>query len=138
MAASMPCQDCASGTLHGGTPTGKVIALHGLPTYVTEPPSGTPKGIVVIIPDAFGWELPNTRVLADSYAKKGNFRVYVPEFMDGMYLYTLQTKIRCLIPKIGHSVTPDLLTSMDKVMADEQGILGKMYIGVQQSSIIDI
>ena len=83
MAASMPCKDCVSGTLHGGTPTGKVIRLHGLPAYVAEPPSNNPKGIIVIIPDAFGWELPNTRVLADSYAKKGDFRVYVPEFWDG-------------------------------------------------------
>ena len=79
----MACKDCVTGTLHGGTPTGTVTTLHGLPVYVAEPPSGVPKAIIVILSDAFGWELPNTRVLADSYAKKGNFRVYVPEVMNG-------------------------------------------------------
>ncbi len=83
MAASMPCKDCISGTLHSGTPTGTVTTLHGLPTYVADPPSGSPKGIIVIIPDAFGWEFTNNRVLADSYAKKGSFRVYIPDFMNG-------------------------------------------------------
>jgi len=69
-----------------------------LPTYIAEPPSGTPpKGIVVIIPDAFGWELPNSRVLADSYAEKGNFRVYLPDFMNG------------------HWLRHDLLTNIDQV-----------------------
>jgi dienelactone hydrolase len=82
MAASMPCKNCVSG-LYDGTPTGTVTTLHGLPTYVAEPPSGSPKGIIVIIPDAFGWELSNTRVLADRYAKRGAFRVYVPDFMNG-------------------------------------------------------
>lgn len=91
----MPCKDCVSGTLHGGTPTGKVITIHGLPAYVVDPPSGKPKGIIVIIPDAFGWELPNTRVLADSYAQKGNFKVYVPEFMDGADRYASYLRVRC-------------------------------------------
>lgn len=51
----MACKDCVSGTLHEGTPAGRVETVHGLATYVTEPPNGaTPKGIVVIIPDAFG------------------------------------------------------------------------------------
>ena len=72
-----------SGTLHRETPTGRVTTLHGLPAYVAEPPSGSPKGIIVIIPDAFGWELPNIRALADHYAKRGDFRVYVPDFMNG-------------------------------------------------------
>jgi hypothetical protein len=84
MAASMPCKDCVSGTLHEGTPAGREETIHGLPTYVTEPPNGvTPKGIVVIIPDAFGWKLVNSRVLADRYAERGGFTVYLPEFMDG-------------------------------------------------------
>jgi hypothetical protein len=38
---------------------------------------------VVIIPDAFGWTLPNTRVMANDIATKGSFQVLVPDFMDG-------------------------------------------------------
>lgn len=97
MAASMPCRDCATGTLHEGTPKGRVETVHGLPTYIAEPPSGTPKAIIVIIPDAFGWELPNSRVLADSYAEKGNFRVYLPDFMDGMSRICLSASSRCIL-----------------------------------------
>lgn len=79
----MACRDCFRGTLHEGTPIGRVETVHGLPTYVTDPPSGEPRGLIVIIPDAFGWELPNNRVLADSYAKRGGYRVYSPDFMNG-------------------------------------------------------
>ena len=84
MAASMPCKDCASGVLHEGTPAGREETIHGLMTYVTDPPSGVAaKGIVVIIPDLFGWSLNNSRVLADRYAERGGYTVYLPDFMDG-------------------------------------------------------
>ena len=78
-------QCCATGSLHTGVPTGQVTKLHGLDCYVASPPSGTkPKGVVVILPDALGWTLPNNRILADCYAREGGFMVYLPEFMDGM------------------------------------------------------
>lgn len=78
-------QCCATGSLHTGTPKGRVEKVHGLDCYIAEPANGAAaKGVVVIIPDAFGWELPNNRILADCYAEKGGFRVYLPEFMDGM------------------------------------------------------
>lgn len=79
---SFPRQCCASGSLHSGTPTGREDKLHGLDVYIAEP-SGKPKGIVVILPDIFGWTLANTRILADSFAKKGDFLVLLPDFMDG-------------------------------------------------------
>lgn len=63
-------QCCATGSLHTGTPTGRIERLHGLDCYVADAPS-TPKGIIVIIPDAFGWTLPNNRILADDYAADG-------------------------------------------------------------------
>ena len=77
------CRDCISGVLHEDDYTGSVETIHGLPTYIARP-EGQPKGLIVIIPDAFGWELPNSRVLADKYAKAG-FLVYLPEFMDGSF-----------------------------------------------------
>ena len=87
MTSSLPCKDCASGVLHEGTPTGREETVHGLNTYVTHPPSGSSSagGIVVIIPDLFGWKLNNSRVLADRYAERGGYTVYVPDFMDGMF-----------------------------------------------------
>ena len=80
----MSCPDCFSGHIHAGTPTGRVTKLHGLDVYVAEPPASAPaKGIVIIIPDAFGWEFVNNRILADHYAERGGYMVYLPEFMNG-------------------------------------------------------
>jgi hypothetical protein len=76
------CPDCLTGFVKGGTPTGTVTTIHGLQTYVARP-VGTPKAVIVFIPDAFGWELSNPRLLADTYAKKGGYLVYLPNFMNG-------------------------------------------------------
>lgn len=87
----MSCPDCFNGHAHEGTPLGKVTKLHGLDTYVAEPPDGREvKGIVVIIPDAFGWEFINNKLLADHYASKGSYRVYLPDFMNGQSPSLLQ------------------------------------------------
>ncbi|QIW96517.1 hypothetical protein AMS68_002035 [Peltaster fructicola] len=77
-------QCCATGSLHTGTPTGKLGKIHGLECYTAEA-SGDPKGIIVIIPDAFGLSLANNKILADDYAKNG-FTVYLPDFMEGIEL----------------------------------------------------
>jgi dienelactone hydrolase len=83
----MSCPDCFKGTIHDGKPTGTVTRLHGFDTYVAEPANGSPpKGIVVIIPDAFGWDFVNIRLIADNYARKRDFRVYAPDFMGGQSL----------------------------------------------------
>ncbi|KAI9720163.1 MAG: hypothetical protein M1812_002980 [Candelaria pacifica] len=80
---SLPCKDCVSGVVHSGTPTGSTNKIHGVDTYFASPSNGgPPRGIIVVVPDVFGWTFSNTRVLADSYAKKGNFTVYVPDFMN--------------------------------------------------------
>jgi dienelactone hydrolase len=77
----MACPDCFTGHVHLGTPTGEETTLHGLRTYVAAP-QGAAKGVIVYIPDAFGWQFVNNRLLADSYAK-GGFLVYLPDFMSG-------------------------------------------------------
>ncbi|CAK7242769.1 MAG: hypothetical protein STHCBS139747_004270 [Sporothrix thermara] len=80
----MSCPDCFTGSVKDGEPRGKVITLHGLQAYATEPVDGRmPKGIIVIIPDVFGWEFVNNRLLADHYADRGDYKVYLPEFMAG-------------------------------------------------------
>lgn len=62
-----------------------MTSLHGLDVYVAEPAAGADavRGIIVIVPDAFGWEFVNNRILADHYAEKGKYKVYLPEFMNG-------------------------------------------------------
>ncbi|KAE8440905.1 hypothetical protein EG329_006326 [Mollisiaceae sp. DMI_Dod_QoI] len=95
----MSCPDCFRGGVTTTHPTGTETTIHGLRTYVAQPKDGiTPKGIIVIITDAFGWEFPNNRVLSDHYAKKGGFLVYCPDFMNG------------------NSLDPRAIGLMDKIM----------------------
>ncbi|KAK0657745.1 Alpha/Beta hydrolase protein [Cercophora newfieldiana] len=81
----MACADCFTGTLRGDiTPSGREETIHSLPTYIATPPDGTtPLGIVVILADAFGYKLLNTRALADAYARRVPCIVYVPDVMGG-------------------------------------------------------
>jgi dienelactone hydrolase len=82
--AAIQCRECVTGTLHTDTPAGIETTIHDIPTYVTRPDEGQPeKGLIVYITDIFGWELPNNRLLADRYAKKGGYVVYVPDFLRG-------------------------------------------------------
>ncbi|KAK4143933.1 protein AIM2 [Dichotomopilus funicola] len=81
----MSCPDCFKGTLRGDVVlTGTEEVIHGIPTYVARPDAGVEtRGTIVILPDAFGWGLQNTRALADAYAKRLPGVVYVPDFMNG-------------------------------------------------------
>lgn len=63
-------------------PVGSARTVYGLPTYVSTPSPGPVKGVIVIVPDAFGWKFLNTMLLADTYAAAG-FRVYLSDFMLG-------------------------------------------------------
>ena len=83
----MPCKDCAAGTIHTADLKGHVETVHGLPTYIADPHEGQrPKGIIVFLCDAFGWELPNNRALSDRYARRTGCRVYCPDIMDGHWM----------------------------------------------------
>ena len=88
MSSTLPCKDCFTGSLTTSVPTGTTSTIHGLPTYVATPPldeGAVPKGLIVMIPDAYGWEMPNNRVLCDVYAQKGGWLVYLPDFMGGEF-----------------------------------------------------
>lgn len=80
--AAPSCKNCLTGFMKTEKPTGTVSTIHGLNTYVATPPNA-PKAIIVIIPDIFGWETNNSRLLADSLAQDGDYLVYLPDFMDG-------------------------------------------------------
>jgi dienelactone hydrolase len=61
--------------------------VHGLNTYVIGN-RDNPRGIIVIYPDAFGLSLPNNKLIADGYAKSGEWLVYLPDFFKGDPLAT--------------------------------------------------
>jgi dienelactone hydrolase len=59
--------------------------------YIAEPEAGKEvKGIIVIISDAFGWQFVNNQIIADHYATRGDFKVYLPDFMDGGSIFYSQ------------------------------------------------
>ncbi|KAK4692991.1 hypothetical protein P7C71_g4316, partial [Lecanoromycetidae sp. Uapishka_2] len=76
------CNDCIKGTVHSGQPSGKEEMIHGLNTYVVGNRTN-PRGIIVIYSDVFGLPLPNNRLIADAYAKSGEWLVYLPDFFEG-------------------------------------------------------
>ncbi|KAL9061581.1 MAG: hypothetical protein Q9162_000113 [Coniocarpon cinnabarinum] len=82
MSAGGYCKDCVSGTIHDGTPTGRTEKLYDLDVYVAEP-SSQPKATIVMITDAFGWQLNNNRIMADNLAKKTECKVLMPDFFCG-------------------------------------------------------
>jgi hypothetical protein len=81
------CADCLRGTLRGDVKLiGVEEVLYDLPTYVSRPGDDVkPLGVVVIMPDAMGWTLHNTRALADTYAKRIPAVVLIPEVMNGKF-----------------------------------------------------
>ena len=42
-----------------------------------------PRGTIVVYSDVFGLGLPNNKLIADSYAKSGEWLVYLPDFFEG-------------------------------------------------------
>ena len=76
------CVECIKGSIHAGLPQGKVEKIHGLDTYVIGNRTN-PRGIIVIYSDIFGLELPNNKIIADAYAKSGEWLVYLPDFFEG-------------------------------------------------------
>lgn len=70
------------GSIHKGKPHGKEERIHGLNTYVVGNRTN-PRGIIVIYSDVFGLGLPNNKIIADAYAKSGEWLVYLPDFFRG-------------------------------------------------------
>ncbi|KAF2667748.1 alpha/beta-hydrolase [Microthyrium microscopicum] len=79
---SAPCEECIKGTIHAGQPTGKEELIHGLNTYVVGNRTN-PRATIVLYSDIFGLLLPNNKLLADAYAKSGEYLVYLPDFFKG-------------------------------------------------------
>lgn len=72
----------SQGSIHKGLPLGKEEMIHGLNTYVIGNRTN-PKATIVVYSDIFGLLLPNNKLIADSYAKSGEYLVYLPDFFQG-------------------------------------------------------
>lgn len=72
----MSCHECKTGSKWVGDFTGREEKLNGQDVYVTGDSS---KAAILVIPDMFGWTLPNIRILADRYAEETSATVFVPD-----------------------------------------------------------
>jgi dienelactone hydrolase len=93
----MSCPDCFKGAVHDyADPAGSEETIHGIRTYVSSGSQSVTQSssrpTIIFITDAFGFNLVNSKLLADYYAAKTGFRVLVPDVMPGggVPLHSLQ------------------------------------------------
>jgi dienelactone hydrolase len=115
------CKACVTGFLHDGTPKGTVETIANLQTYVSKPTSSKQNpGIIVIIPDIFGWTFNNNRLLADEYAEKAGRIVYLPDFMFG-------TSLSAMLKMAGDVPQSSVMDVLDPIDDSKPSIFQKMY-----------
>eukprot|EP01040_Poterioochromonas_malhamensis_P010649 gene10649-11596_t len=81
---------CCAGFVDEGTPQGKIEVYDKIPCYITRPNNDQqqqhtlhPHIAVIVATDVFGFSIPNTRLIADSYAKEGGVIAVVPDLFEG-------------------------------------------------------
>lgn len=99
----MSCSGCFSGSLWPAEPIGGIATLHGVQTYITGSTSlQEPEAIIIFITDAFGFNLVNSKLLADAYGIATGFRVLVPDIIPGggvpAYSLSLMNAVNASIP----------------------------------------
>lgn len=70
------------GDIIEGENKGKEIQVESFPSYLTLPEKNERKVGIIVITDIFGFQLPNTRRVADYLASHG-YTVIVPDLFDG-------------------------------------------------------
>jgi len=76
------CENCVTGTPKEGAPTGKIVKIAGLDTYVSRPEKPSSSAIVILT-DVFGVPFINNQLLADNFTKETGFLCVVPDLFNG-------------------------------------------------------
>ncbi|VUC29606.1 unnamed protein product [Clonostachys rosea] len=80
----MSCPECFTGAIHQGKLLGAEETIAGIKTYVARSSSNlTSNSTIIFITDAFGFNLINSKLLADQYAAKIGCTVLVPDIIPG-------------------------------------------------------
>jgi len=75
------CKHCISGVTHEGEPEGAFSEIGGVKVYIATPTIDYQKDKALLyLPDVFGLELINARLLADDFARNGIYTVIVDLF----------------------------------------------------------
>ncbi|TFK63056.1 alpha/beta-hydrolase [Pluteus cervinus] len=92
--AGPPGDHCITGFKHTGTPVGKAIEVAGVPTYLSEPPTGSttegaPKKVVLYFADVHGPLYVNCQLLQDYFASHGYHVLGIDYFLgDPIHIHT--------------------------------------------------
>jgi len=77
------CEHCIKGVTHEGTPKGKLEKIGGIESYVATPAGEYPKEkAILLLPDVFGLQLVNAKLLADDFAANG-VKTIIPDYLNG-------------------------------------------------------
>ncbi|KAI6115804.1 Alpha/Beta hydrolase protein [Pisolithus croceorrhizus] len=97
--------DCDSGSILAGKPTGSVVKVNGTDAYFAPaPPSDSAPSEsngsvgVVLLSDAFGIPLVNTKLIADKLANELQCDVWIPDLFDGAPLLRVEGMETQLLP----------------------------------------
>jgi dienelactone hydrolase len=83
MTSHPPGKCCVSGHLLTGESHGTVEDIDGTPTYISLPPHGESNSKAILyLSDACGMHIPNSQILADSFAAAG-YKVMMPDLFHG-------------------------------------------------------
>ncbi|KAI5474190.1 alpha/beta-hydrolase [Pseudohyphozyma bogoriensis] len=73
---------CVTGAIHSGESVGEIKEFDGVPTYVTIPKGDYDKTkALLFLPDIFGFDLINAKLLADSFSANG-YATYIPDYLN--------------------------------------------------------
>ncbi|KAH7050369.1 alpha/beta-hydrolase [Auriculariales sp. MPI-PUGE-AT-0066] len=100
-----------------GEPTGTMVKIGGVDTYVARPPhikNGCKEAILFLTVRRFGLPLPNNKLMADRFARETSLPVYVPDYLNGDPIPYNTTTINATewLPRHGEDVTSPLILSV--------------------------
>jgi len=75
-------QCCVTGVKHDGDPVGEIKEVGGIKSYVSYTSDKNTSNAILFLPDAFGLEFVNNKLLADDFARAGYFTV-IPDIFEG-------------------------------------------------------
>ncbi|BGP34208.1 hypothetical protein JCM10296v2_006023 [Rhodotorula toruloides] len=90
--AYKPCEQCFAGYKLDGEPKGTMGELGGLGYYLAAGKAEEKDRAIVLGTDIFGLGLANCKILADWFADKTGFPVFVPDYFEGDYIDTSTIK----------------------------------------------
>ncbi|KIJ17903.1 hypothetical protein PAXINDRAFT_175627 [Paxillus involutus ATCC 200175] len=81
----MSCPDCNKGYILEGTPSGTITKVNGVDAYFVSgaPPDPSKSIAIVLLTDAFGLALVNSKIIADKISKELACDVWVPDLFNG-------------------------------------------------------